>query len=342
MRLCKLLALTVLFTLCFAPTTGSAEQAENSPWKFEDYAQKLRETSCPSQTVVFPFSTLDIDITAVELGASADVRKALPSEVAFVGGWHLTAIDADFGGLSGLDMMEDGDLLAVSDAGAFFTIGLTRGVPDGRGRKGQMLGADGKALIGKSLSDAEGLAYREGLAFVSFERDNRVLAFDIKGCEGVARGVLVSQLPDVLGGQSIKPNSGPEALSFNSNGNLVAGYETVIDGYSWLLTLGTEGEVFGAPTYLKTPDMFKLVGSSEGAFLTRAYDPIMGNRNQIEIIDQDLKFRLAPPLNVDNFEGISLNETQNGLRRLYIISDDNFSGRQRTLLYAFDIVVNLE
>jgi hypothetical protein len=40
--------------------------------------------------------------------------------------------------------------------------------------------------------------------------------------------------------------------------------------------------------------------------------------------------------NFDNFEGIAAKKAEGGVR-LYIISDNNFSPSQRTLLMAFDL-----
>ena len=45
---------------------------------------------------------------------------------------------------------------------------------------------------------------------------------------------------------------------------------------------------------------------------------------------------LSLPSTVDNFEGLAAAATANGVR-LYILSDDNGSARQRTLLLAFDV-----
>ena len=47
---------------------------------------------------------------------------------------------------------------------------------------------------------------------------------------------------------------------------------------------------------------------------------------------------LKHPGTVDNFEGIAAVATPTGTR-LYLLSDDNFSETQRTLLLAFDVVV---
>ena len=43
-------------------------------------------------------------------------------------------------------------------------------------------------------------------------------------------------------------------------------------------------------------------------------------------------------MTVDNFEGITVETLADATHRLWLVSDDNFSGRQRTLLYAFDLV----
>ena len=52
----------------------------------------------------------------------------------------------------------------------------------------------------------------------------------------------------------------------------------------------------------------------------------------------ELLAEIAAPLAVDNFEGVAAVRAPDGGVRLYIVSDDNFSPRQRTLLLAFDIV----
>jgi hypothetical protein len=41
---------------------------------------------------------------------------------------------------------------------------------------------------------------------------------------------------------------------------------------------------------------------------------------------------------VDNFVAIAATRRIDGGVRLYIMSDDNFSDRQRTIIYAFDVV----
>ena len=49
---------------------------------------------------------------------------------------------------------------------------------------------------------------------------------------------------------------------------------------------------------------------------------------------------LAPPLSVDNMEGIAARKGANGETLVYLVSDNNFSGYQRTLLMMFELTRN--
>ena len=103
------------------------------------------------------------------------------------------ALDKRFGGLSGIDVLEDGNLLAVSDDGAFVWIDLAEdGVTPMAARMSGMRDAAGKTMPGKAERDAEGLAYADGLALVSFEGNHRVLAFDVGKCGAAVRGAPVA------------------------------------------------------------------------------------------------------------------------------------------------------
>jgi hypothetical protein len=91
----------------------------------------------------------------------------------------------------------------------------------------------------------------------------------------------------------------------------------------------------------------------DGAFvaLERFYAPVIGARARItrfpaaalnargeSLPEVEELALLAPPLAIDNFEAIATTRSVDGTTRLYILSDDNFSDRQRTLLLAFDII----
>ena len=301
-----------------------------------DAETSLRAASCDADSEKYDASPLILKSAPVKLGSQTDVFSALPKSISFIGGWHLTSPNTEFGGLSALEILPSGDLLSVSDKGYVVTIGMTDGAPNGVASMMPLLGVDGKILTGKADGDAEGLAYRDGLAFISFERRHRVLAYDFGRCGVVAKGVFFAGLPKEKLGARIAANDGAEALDFNPDGRVRAGYETVINDQAPFVTFDLDGVARDTPAFIDVPYGFKLVGADDDYSLLRAYDSTKGNRNIIS--GPKVEFRLAPPLAVDNFEGISVQKTPAGNTQIYIISDDNYSGRQRTLLYHFEVM----
>jgi hypothetical protein len=75
------------------------------------------------------------------------------------------------------------------------------------------------------------------------------------------------------------------------------------------------------------------------AYLLRAYDPVRRNRITLKIMrgtNLIARMDIAPPMTVDNFEGLTSIAGAKRGRRFYLISDDNNRPSQRTLLMAFD------
>ncbi|MEL7219265.1 MAG: peptidylprolyl isomerase, partial [Pseudomonadota bacterium] len=74
--------------------------------------------------------------------------------------------------------------------------------------------------------------------------------------------------------------------------------------------------------------------------LFRSYRPDYGNRAAILELsprnETKLLAEFAPPLTVDNFEGIAVRQ-HFGKTFLYLASDNNFSNRQRNLLMKFEV-----
>lgn len=331
-------------------TVATASQAFGLPTVSE-----LKRQSCPDGTEYAAPNTFDIQAEPVPL-ANRPGQSTLPPGVRFAGGWSLTSDHAEFGGLSGVDLLPDGSLLTVSDTGAFIWIGMDGGAPDGTGSIAYMKGPDGQLLQGKRDADAEGLALTDELAFVSFERRHRVAAFDLVTCGASARSAAFSDLPQEVSGTSIRENSGAEALSAGKT--LIAGFEQIVDGLSPLVSLSPTGPTVKMLAPVKPDYDSPLVGmtnrtvlgdqATAGAVvysLRRAYNPVFGNRLTVEAAYEDAGgasrralFELKPPMNVDNFEGITVETLDDATHRLWLISDNNFSDKQRTLLFAFDLI----
>ncbi len=292
-----------------------------------------------------PDGSIEIVATPVPLNAG-DPSQDRVGRFVYAGGVALTSADTSrLHGLSDFKILPDGTLAAVSDEGDLLSAKLQLGADEQLiGLTDAILrpltGPDGKPLQGKENADAEGFAVMgNGERLVSFERNHRIWRY---GADG---GVAEAPMPQTL----FSDNEGMEALSpyppAGADAYLVGGEE----GETWLCHLATKCE--SAPR-LNLPSLdygLTSIAAFDGAaiaVLYRAYDPIRGPRAVIRIIGEPLRAKPAPvivdsfalegALTRDNFEGLALVRNAKGGARLYLLSDDNFSGSQRTLLMAFD------
>jgi len=115
-----------------------------------------------------------------------------------------------------------------------------------------------------------------------------------------------------------------------------------VSGETWTCHLLSTPCIKG-PTVAKTED-FGLVAiqrlpGMQTAYLLRSFDPARGNRSSLQIFRSSrmvARMDMAPPMTVDNFEGLGAVPRPDGGVRFYLISDDNVRATQRTLLLAFD------
>ena len=351
----RLFAFLTLLATCAAPPELPESQQVTVPtgpgaWTLDTAADSLSRKSCPDTTAYDAPLSIAVSATPVEFGPEAVAAERLPKGATFAGGWELTSDNEAFGGLSDLALDDAGNLLTVSDDGTFVWINLANGAPDGTGEVAYMLGADGKLLQGKALGDAEGLAVRDGLAIVSFERTHRISAFALHACGAAAREARISTLPGTYAGRVVDENRGAEALTVTPEGNILFGFETVEGGVSPLGavtapdTAGWTGDMAPNPSGYAFVgfDTVKAADADKTFWLFRSYDPIRGNRNVLSWNGGKTDIVITRPLITDNFEGITAQDLGNGVTRIWIISDDNFNPQQRTLLLAFDIAAPSE
>jgi len=310
----------------------------------QDMQADLRSASCPAASSYIAPQPIEISVADI---TPDDLAGAELSGGTLTGAWHLTSTEPNFGGLSGLKVQSDGALLAITDSGAFVKLDMLEGAPSGFGTIAYMRDDTGQILNGKTCADSEGLELVDGLALVSFERDHRVLAYDIENCGSAAKGAVIasfSNVPETLG-RSIPENEGAEALLLDEQNHLIAGLEIKSGSGAPIVKVTQDTAKF--VRYMPRPSDKRLVGfdglETDIFVLFRAYSPISGNTNEIHAywdgaIVPDIVVDLKRPFPVDNFEGIAATRLSNGVTRLYIISDNNFSERQRTLLMAFDLV----
>jgi hypothetical protein len=198
-----------------------------------------------------------------------------------------------------------------------------------------LTGLDGKPLQGKDNRDSEGQALMaNGDLLVSFERRDRIWLYPANGGPPHAVPSPAVKFPYNEGMEALAPDPdrGPDAY--------IAGGETT--GRTWNCTLTTPC-IDGAKVPLDLG--FGLVAARrmpEGrtAWLLRAFNPITLSVIDLRITDAAGRtvdqMELRRPLTVDNFEGLGVVPAADGSIRFYLISDDNFSRVQRTLLLAFD------
>jgi hypothetical protein len=280
------------------------------------------------------------------------------------GGVNLFGKSPFFGGYSALIVDSSGEsLLAVSDAGTWLRADIDH---DGRRLKGlinatigPILGPDGKPLAADRDRDSEGLALLQGdtskgTALVSFERNHRILRYPFTPERfGPPQGGL--SLPPEARRMSL--NRGIEALAPIRAGKLkgatVAFAERLLDKNGnyrgWLIGGQAPGAI--AIKDLGGFDITDAAPLPDGGIvlLERRFRYSEGIKMRIRriaakelkpgaLITGDILLEARDDLNIDNMEAISAYRSRNGDTILTLMSDDNFSPLQRTLLMQFALV----
>lgn len=300
---------------------------------------------------------INIRVTPVALDLSDFKRRTL-GKLTLVSCVELSSGHPKFGGLSGLRISEDGSkLLAVSDQG--WWLGAKLGyTPSGalakvsHARLARLMAPDGRPLPPyKRLSDAEEVAVAtdQGL-LVSFERTHRLWLYPLPGWD-LSQPPRQIALPPWL--VSAPVNKGVEAMARLKDGRwliLTEGLEQ--DGY----VLGAVG-LPGAwqPIRYQLSGELRPTGaatlpSGDLVLTERSYSLAKGVAVRVvtiaaasiqphAVLKPRVLAELREPLAVDNFEGIAVRAAPKGRTLIYMISDDNYSPIQRTLLqiWALDI-----
>lgn len=273
-------------------------------------------------------------------------------DLKYLGGLDIPRMGENIGGLSGLRWdAESGRLLAITDDARWVWLALNEENDELAGIEkievGDLLGPGGEVLTGKEAGDSESLM-REGQGpwVVGFERDHRILAYD----RGLAEPpVQLPVNPEKLLGQ-LADNGGLETMAVGAEKQLICA-ERLNAPDRANCVLYNDGEDSFSEFPVSPPQAIANRGGvptdadtlSDGTFviLFRAWSPSDSNRAAIVTYAPDGKrseiATIERPLTVDNFEGIAVRE-EGDRTFLYIVSDDNFSASQRTLLMKFELV----
>jgi hypothetical protein len=267
----------------------------------------------------------------------------------YLGGWHLTSRQPNFGGYSALHV--EGDrFFALSDGGYTLRFRMARpGVID-EVRFGE-LPAFPAYDMGRHDRDSESMTIGpQGDVWVGFEYRNAILRYPAD----------LSQLHSIAWPPAMKDwsaNSGPEAMVRLEGGRFLVFAEGKAVGpgtHAALMFPGDPTNPKNVPFQFgyKPPKGFVPTDAAQlpdgrVVLVNRRFGTLQGFSAALAIVDPakiapgavvvgEPIGELAPPLNVDNMEGISVTR-EGGRTIIWLISDDNQLAIERTLLLKFEL-----
>ena len=274
-------------------------------------------------------------------------------------GLALTSSYRGFGGLSGWRLDPKGErFIALSDKGGWFT---GRIVYSGREMTGladveaaPMIGPDGRPITARGWYDSESIALDGSLVYVGLARVNQVLRFDFSKGFTRSRGEVVPLPPAA---RKLPNNKGLEALVMVPKGlplvgTLIAISERGLDANGNLIAFLVGGPSPGQFSIRRTENYDvsdAVLLSGDLLILERKFSWLAGIGIRIRriplksvapgaLVDGPSIFEADLGEEIDNMEGIDAHVTGEGDTVLTMVSDDNFSMLQRTLLLQFTLV----
>jgi hypothetical protein len=276
----------------------------------------------------------------------------------FRGGIELSSPYPDFGGISAIRVGADGArFIAVSDKGRWLR---GRIVYDGARPAGiadaemaPVLGADGRPLAARGWYDTESLTEDGGTIYLGIERAHRIVRFDFARHGLSARGLPIPLPPGIA---KLPNNKGLECLAFVPKGSLARTLIAISER-----GLDAAGNIKGFLIGGASPGEFSVKRNGDfdvtDCALTPAGDLLVLERSFSRLRGVGMRIRRVPLAEVkpgatvdgaalieadmgyqiDNMEGLSVHRAADGSLVLTLISDDNFSIIQRTLLLQFTL-----
>lgn len=277
----------------------------------------------------------------------------------FRGGLVLASNFRSFGGISAIHTDARGHLLGLTDKGAWlrgrivYRAGRPSHIADAE--MAPIRGPDGKPLAARGWYDAESLADAgDGRFYIGIERVEKLVRFDI-GRDGLAaRGEPIAVPADF---RTLTRNRSLECLAVPPKGASLAGAliavtEASLDAVANLRAYVIEGRRV-TRFAVKRSDEFDVTDCAihppDLLLLERRYSLVTGFGIRIRrialdtikagaVVDGPLLFEADLAQQIDNMEGMAVHRNERDETIITLVSDDNFSPLQSTLLLQFALV----
>ena len=314
-----------------------------------------------------PAFALDAESDTITIDAKP-IASLLPREpdrtrfgaLTYRSGLVLSSGTSGFGGFSALSRSPDGTrLVSITDRGSWLTAAIrydgARLAGLAEARLAPIRNQQGEPLRRAQGYDTESLAFAEdGTAYIGSERINEVWRFPWASDGVLARGTPIPVPPEV---KQLPNNEGLEALAIPPGGHALAGSVIAVAERAragddaptrgWVLT-GPQQFAFDVARSngFDITDL-AFLPSGEALLLERRYRILTGVACRIRrlapdvfrpgaTVDGEVIFEVDRQYEIDNMEGIAIHRDPNSRALIVtLVSDDNFSPLQRTLLLEF-------
>ena len=298
---------------------------------------------------IYPSDSQEIMLRRLALNPDDPAQRQVGA-LEFIAAWELRSRNDDFGGISALTVLNDGRFVGIGDAGTVIGFGLTN---DGRIDRSFIVplpNLDGPGFNYKDR-DSEGIAYDpdSGQYWVSFEQRHAIRRYS----KDFTRQTGQVHPPEM---RDWPKNKGAEAIIRLTDGRFIVIAESIDDDtHKALLFAGDPVERRNSitPFRIRPPSGYRVtdavqlpdgriavlnraIGFPQG-FSAKVSLLTLGTVRRDEIVSAKVIASLASPLLVDNLEGIAgTREGEDNI--LWLISDNNFSIFQQTILMKFRLL----
>lgn len=279
----------------------------------------------------------------------------------FLGGIEISSPDPNFGGLSGIHLKEDRtSFIAISDRGHWVTgqlirneVGRVENISDVK--LAPILDKNGQLYAKLHSVDAEGLALQDEFIYISFESDTRIYGYPVKQFD---QSAALIEVDPIIPRYEFRKTGGLEALATapiggDLDGAMITIAERSVDPRDHLFGAILDGPEKGL-IFIKRDDPYAVTDADflpngDLILLERSFSWTRGFAMRLRLIDGrsirsnavldgTVLLEAGSAYELDNMEGLSITTNDQGQIFLTLISDDNFSFLQRTLLLEFELM----